>query len=35
MRQRSREFLEDLYWISFAVVLLFLALSLIQLSGIL
>jgi hypothetical protein len=33
MRQRSKEFFEDLYWIAFAVVVLLLAMSLMQLAG--
>ena len=33
MRQRSKEFFEDLYWIAFAAVLVLLVLSLGQLAG--
>ena len=35
MQQRSKEFFEDLYWIAFAVVVMLLAISLIQLGAIL
>jgi len=31
MRQRSKEFIEDVYWIAFAVVIVMLIISLIQL----
>jgi hypothetical protein len=33
MGQRSKEFLEDVYWIAFAAVILLLAVSLIQLGA--
>ncbi len=33
MRQRSREFFEDLYWITFAVVLLLLMISMAQVAS--
>ncbi len=32
MRQRSKEFFEDLYWIAFAVVILLLAVTLMQIA---
>lgn len=33
MKQRSREFCEDLYWIAFAIVLLLLVLSVAQVAA--
>jgi hypothetical protein len=33
MRQRSKEFFEDMYWIAFATVILLLAVSLVQLGA--